>query len=114
MPSKEARSKPRLPISEPVRIQCKDWDQFQVEQAENISEGGIFVQTDRLLSPGTEFSLDLHIGGEHISTRAKVIWTKEFPKESGRHSGVGARFVDLPAKYKRKLREMVNQGADAK
>jgi uncharacterized protein (TIGR02266 family) len=113
MPSKEERSKPRLPISEPVRIQCKDWDQFQVEQAGNISEGGIFVQTDRLLSPGTEFSLDLRIGGEEISTRAKVIWTKEFPKESGRHSGIGARFLNLPAKYKKKLREMVQKGIDA-
>ncbi|MFH1018970.1 MAG: TIGR02266 family protein [Pseudomonadota bacterium] len=91
----EDRFKQRIPISTAVRIRCDNWEHFRTEYAENISEGGIFIQTREPLSPGTPFHLEMSVGGEKILAKALVIWTKEFSTRETRRSGMGARFVDL-------------------
>ncbi len=106
-PAKDARFKYRLPIQEEVRVQCKDWDAFRVEHAENISEGGIFILTEQPLSPGTEFHLTLQVEGEQISALAQSIWTKEFSREGERVSGMGARFLRMDDDDRETIRRLI-------
>jgi uncharacterized protein (TIGR02266 family) len=104
----EGRSKKRVSVDHAVRVRCEDWDSFQTEYAGNISEGGIFVQTKKPLSPGTIFSLELSVAGENFLAKAQVIWTKEFSDES-RHSGMGARFVEMSDESEEILHKWIKQ-----
>jgi len=99
----------RIPIIEEVRIQCEDWNQFRIEHAENISEGGIFIKTSNPLSPGTVFNLSICVGGEEFQAKAQVTWTKEFSTEPDRVSGMGARFIKLDSKSKKKIRALIEE-----
>ena len=103
----EDRFKQRIPISTAVRIRCDDWEHFRTEYAQNISEGGIFIQTREPLSPGTLFHLEMSVGGEKLLAKAQVIWTKEFSSRETRRSGMGARFMDLDANTRDLVRKWI-------
>jgi type IV pilus assembly protein PilZ len=108
-PKDESRYKSRLSIEEEVQVHCDDWDQFRVEYAENISEGGVFIKTEKPLSPGTQFRLELKVAGEKLKADAQVIWTKEFPNEPERSSGMGARFINLSEKDRKRIQVIVSK-----
>lgn len=105
-------NKHRLPIREEVKVQCGDREEFRVEHAENISEGGIFIQTDQPLQPGTSFRLTLQVGGEEISAVAQAIWTKEFSREGRRICGMGARFLEMEEEDREKIRRLITEALD--
>lgn len=105
-------NKYRLPIREEVKVRCDDWEEFRVEHAENISEGGIFLKTENLLPPGTTFRLILRVRGEEISAVAQVIWTKEFSREGRRICGMGARFLEMSENDRTKIRQLISKALD--
>ena len=104
----ESRGKRRVPISTAVRIRCADWNTFRTEHAENISEGGIFILTESPLKPGTMFTLQMQVALESLNATAQVIWTKEFSKDGGRSSGMGARFLEFAEDQKLTLQRWLN------
>ncbi len=103
---KEPREKKRVLISEEVRIRCEDWDEFQVQHVENISEGGVFIKTNQPLKPGEVFRLCVDVGGEELAAVAQVIWTKEFSEVSPRASGMGARFLEIDQAWQDRIRQL--------
>jgi uncharacterized protein (TIGR02266 family) len=62
-----------------------------------VSEGGLFVATDKTLEPGTEVDLDLVLPElpAVLKVVAVVRWVRG-PSDGGA-AGMGLEFVDLPA-----------------
>lgn len=89
------RSHPRLPVV--LEIQYESVDQFVTEYTHNISRGGLFIRTTRMLSEGTEFLFNLHVPGfeEPVELRGRVAWirTEEDAARSGEAAGMGVRFI---------------------
>lgn len=76
-----ARSKLVLPSGESV--ESHTWD---------ISPSGLYVETDKFLSPGTTLDVELYLDREAAMTeKAEVIWSSAGDGE--RPAGVGLRFV---------------------
>ena len=66
----------------------------------NLSTTGIFVQTMRPKEPGTVLGIRLHLpapASEAIVCVGEVIWTRGYSGRNGPSSGMGLRFLDLPA-----------------
>jgi uncharacterized protein (TIGR02266 family) len=75
-----------------IQIVVKSAGESFVGTSDNIGVGGLFVVTDRRLSPGDRVALELMLP-DHLhptSLDAEVRWTRE---GDGRPAGCGMRFV---------------------
>lgn len=79
---------------------------FFVGFADNISDGGLFVATQQLVTEGSEVELELRLpdGGEPVRARAEVRWQRHAQDlPNGALPGFGARFIDLPEESRARL-----------
>jgi len=79
-----------------------DWQaegNFLFENATNISEHGIFIETKKPLDPGTKLNLQFKIPDSktNVEVLGEVIWTNPVRPEAGKNHnpGMGVRFVNL-------------------
>jgi uncharacterized protein (TIGR02266 family) len=63
----------------------------------NLSQGGMFVATERPPGPGTEVMLSFKLPGpfDPLSVPARVSWTSSEEAEPGTIRGMGVQFLDL-------------------
>lgn len=91
----EARRAPRFRCRVMVEYECvKD---FLVDYCANMSVGGMFIQTDHPLEPGTRFRLRFKIPDheELIETTGEVRWAVGADAAGKMTPGMGIRFEDL-------------------
>jgi len=69
----------------------------------DLSSGGVFLQTDRNLTDGSELQLELHLtrgnaAGPWINCTGTVAWrnTSEQPRRPNHPPGYGVKFKDVP------------------
>ena len=62
----------------------------------NISENGLFIQTNIVLRPGTTIQVEVHFPDRTFSHWARVMWAKQVPPQLAHvvECGMGVRFVD--------------------
>ncbi|MCK6571142.1 TIGR02266 family protein [Myxococcota bacterium] len=96
----------RVPFE--VEVNVESDHNFYTGFTQNISEGGLFIATSRLLPLGSKihFSFRLSGGGEAVGIYGIVRWVREHgPMTEDAPAGMGVQFVDLaPA-----VAEQVNQ-----
>jgi uncharacterized protein (TIGR02266 family) len=70
---------------------------FYAGFAENLSAGGIFVATHKLLPVGEEIGLTIRLPGiqEPVLGVGEVRWVREYSERSNVAPGLGLRFVHL-------------------
>ena len=72
-------------------------DKFISDYTRNISRGGAFVRSEKLLEVGTELSFKLSMPGldEPLSVKGRVAWARsvEQAAPSGKEPGMGIQFV---------------------
>ncbi len=88
--SDDKRDGPRVPLV--LRVQFPDQARM-TEVTENLSKGGIFVQTDRAFTPGEEVGLALSFPGllNPVQVVGTVAWVR--PASAEAPGGVGIRVV---------------------
>ena len=99
----DKRASPRIPFI--LRVDYRDAVAFP-DITENLSAGGLFIRTDKLLAIGEQVSLSLSFPGlmDPIDVLAKVVWVR-----SGRDDEPGGVGVCVEADADRKkLRELVS------
>lgn len=101
------RGLPRIPLAQPaqMRMQRAAWDGL----ARNLSRGGVFVESSRLVEPWSEveFKMRLPETPEWLASTAQVIWTRD---ARPRHTpGMGLRFLALDRRTERALAEWVEE-----
>jgi uncharacterized protein (TIGR02266 family) len=75
----------------------------------NMSSGGAFIQTSRLLPVDSEFALNLQLPGdpEIIPIDGRVVWTKSVSNASP--AGMGIQFTNIQPHHEMKLAAFVEQ-----
>ena len=74
-------------------------EEFATEYTKNISKGGIFLKTDRLLDPNAEIDLTLkfpgHLGEFRLKGRVRRLMSMSHPTDRNRQLyGVGIQFLN--------------------
>ena len=93
----EKRKHPRVDAR--IKVAFRTLSEFSHEYTRNISSGGIFLKTDRLVDPNAEIELEIEFpdGMGRFQVRGKVarLMTLSNPEEPGKmFFGVGVRFID--------------------
>ena|SRR3989338_9319581 len=83
---------------------------FQTFYSENISEGGVFLRTEKPLKVGT--MLDLHFSLPNsprmIYAKGKVIWTVESRQpDPEKPMGMGVQFIEIVDEFRGIIRDYV-------
>jgi uncharacterized protein (TIGR02266 family) len=101
------RGLPRVPIATPVQMrhQRDEWNGL----ARNLSRGGVFVESPRIVAPPVELELTMRLPESDalVASTAQVIWTREQPQ--GHYPGMGLRFLALDRHAARALAEWVEE-----
>ena len=81
----------------------------------NMSMGGVFIETEDISPPGTEFDVEFMLPDSDttITSKARVAWTNEpgKPKNVRLPSGMGLQFLDLSLKNLRAIRDFLDNGS---
>lgn len=99
----------RVPLETAVRVSHGGADLSATSR--NLSRGGIFVATDRLIAPATEVALQFGLpdGRSLLSPTAQVIWTS--PGEHGGLAGMGLQFLALDRRSAERIDAFVYENA---
>jgi uncharacterized protein (TIGR02266 family) len=105
--SEAPRGLPRIPLAQPaqMRTQRAAWDGL----ARNLSRGGVFVESTRLVEPWSEVEFEMRLPETHdrLASVAQVIWTRD---ARPRHTpGMGLRFLALDRRTERALSAWVEE-----
>ncbi len=98
----DKRRHPRIPYE--VTVDIASEDDFIIARVTDISEGGVFVDTDCVLEVGTACQLDVDLGFRTLSVNAEVAWHK---RDHGAFSGMGMRFAYMSASAREALRNFI-------
>jgi uncharacterized protein (TIGR02266 family) len=100
------RGLPRVPIQTPVQMrhQRDEWNGL----ARNLSRGGVFVESPRIVAPPVELELTMRLPESDalLASTAQVIWTHQ---PQGHYPGMGLRFLALDRYAARALAEWVEE-----
>jgi len=88
---------------------------FNKAYLRNISEGGVYVESDLPLEMGNRFELTIQV--EHppktIELPVEVVWVNRNPSEdSGLKRGVGVAFLDLDPQHKAEIKALIHHALD--
>jgi uncharacterized protein (TIGR02266 family) len=114
LPPSSRRSSLRVPSHLAVTFQ--DAHGFARAYLRNISEGGVYVATDRDLRMRDRFRLTIVVEkpAESIELPVEVVWVNRTPSPgSGLEPGVGVAWLELPQKEKLAIKGMVHRALDA-
>ncbi|HHH29973.1 MAG TPA: PilZ domain-containing protein [Polyangiaceae bacterium] len=98
----ERRRHPRIPYE--VTVDISSEDDFIIARVTDISEGGVFIDTECILPMGTPCQLDIDLGFRSISVNAEVAWHR---RDHGVVSGMGMRFAYMSAPARDALRNFI-------
>lgn len=93
----------------PVRIQveCRGNGPFFSAESLNVSRGGVFLQTEYLLTPGRAVQLSFCLpDGPRISARGRVVWTRASGDPRG-PAGMGIQFDTLAPEVLQALENLI-------
>jgi uncharacterized protein (TIGR02266 family) len=99
------RGMPRVEMRSRVRIRRADEEHWG--EAQNVSRGGIFVETPCHAEPADEVMLEFSLPETRyvLTPTAQVVWRRP----SAPHPGLGLRFVRLDGHSLRSLQEFVQE-----
>jgi len=90
----------RIPIQLKVNMEYPN-NHYLFEYSSNLSQSGIFIQTDDPLSPGTHVHLQFSLPDQHlIRTRGEVIWVND---DDESEPGMGVKFLGLSVEDRERI-----------
>jgi uncharacterized protein (TIGR02266 family) len=84
-------------VQKTLSLAFKDHQSFIKAYTGNISEGGLFIRTERPLKEGEQFLLKLQLPGlsEPMEVNCEVVWVREQSDTEKRPSGMGVKFCKM-------------------
>jgi CheY-like chemotaxis protein len=106
---------PRVALAQPIQLRAGRlvWDGL----ARNLSRGGVFVESRRLVAPPTELALAMRLPETTawLCSTAQVIWTRAAQRQPpGAASGMGLRFLALDRGSARTLSDWVEERSSSR
>jgi uncharacterized protein (TIGR02266 family) len=110
-PSSRRRS---LRVPARMEVSFEDAKGFERAYLRNISEGGVYIETDKDLAMGHRFDLAMRVEAETLELRVEVVWINANPSpSSGLARGVGVAWLDLPSEDKRTIKAIIHRALDS-
>ncbi len=94
---KEDKERRRFPrVTSPVYYRIAQSKALR-QRVSNISLGGVRIYSELRMDVGEQVDLELHFpSGFSGKGKARVVWIKDLPPESGTNYDVGLEFISLP------------------
>ncbi len=109
----DRRIHPRVAESLFVRFRPKSATASNLALVGDLSEGGLFIRTEELLTPGTLLELEFqvaHEGQEYlVCCRGQVAWVARDNRQSPLGPGFGVKFIDAPPDVVKLLQHIVQE-----
>lgn len=112
----ERRRGPRVPLSPIVQVQYADLEEFLSLHASNLSQGGLFLETEQPHEVGALLYMQFFLrdGSPLIEAMGRVVWTRPPPGAPGEPAGMGIAFISLDERSRalvdRVVRERMEKG----
>jgi uncharacterized protein (TIGR02266 family) len=91
-----------------------DPEELLSDYAMNISSGGVFIESNRILPEGTVLTVKFNLPDSDvvIYTHARVAWVNDPDniKKSSLPPGMGIQFLNLSMEYMQTIRTFLNNG----
>jgi uncharacterized protein (TIGR02266 family) len=102
-----------LRVPSNLHVECSDPASHELGSAKEISEGGLFLVTERPIAVGTPLHLRL-IGdrGEVVEVEGAVVWSR-LPGQGDPPPGIGVEFLDLDEKQREAVAYLVEEALAA-
>jgi uncharacterized protein (TIGR02266 family) len=103
----------RVPFE--VEVTVESDHNFYTGFTQNISEGGLFIATSRLLPLGSKIQFSFRLGGsaEPVTIYGIVRWVREHsPMTEDAPSGMGVQFVDLAPAVTDQVNQFIRRQRD--
>ncbi|MCB0325999.1 MAG: PilZ domain-containing protein [Bdellovibrionales bacterium] len=102
----EKRKYPRIEAK--IKVSFHSKEELSLEYTRNISAGGIFLKTDKLLDPNSEIELTLDLpekqGEVQIKGKVMRVMSMSHPVDPEKMVyGVGVRFINLTPEISEKI-----------
>ncbi len=103
----DQRQHPRVPLI--LQVEYADREGYVADATENLSAGGVFVQTDRQLAIGDRIPVRLSFPGllQPLDLTGVVAWVR--PQREGAPQGVGLKIPDDRPEDKAKLSQLLTE-----
>lgn len=103
------RQQPRVRMQ--VKIDFSSDNNFYSGFSTNLSDGGVFIATVKLVPIGTSMELYFRLpGGEGVETKGIVRWVREVDdRNPANMPGLGVQFVDLSEEAKKAIAAFVRE-----
>jgi len=106
-----ARRSLRVPSD--LKVECEDSARTELARAHEISEGGVFLVTDRPFAVGTPLRLRLTGDlGETVEVEGAVVWLRRQGSPGG-PPGIGIEFSSLDASHREAVAYLVEEALAA-
>jgi len=92
-PIEEKRVFKRFQIHAPVRFQVRGESEANNTTSDNISSGGMSINSDHFVAPETNLTVEINILSRVLTTIARVAWASPVP-HSNRHR-LGLEFIEF-------------------
>jgi uncharacterized protein (TIGR02266 family) len=94
-----------------LEVKWKHYDKVFLGHTENISLGGLYMSTDRVLHVGERFPLEFILPDRRtkVVCMGEVSWTRDYLSEGKGSQGVGIRFVDLDQKKIKAIEQWIKK-----
>lgn len=105
----DKRDNPRLPVT--VLIKYQDAKEFFNDYTQNISAGGMFVKTERVVDYGTKVSFNFELPEIRYSIRGLGEVVRIEPNDDGKVSqrGFAIKFLSFQKESEQLLRNFIQQ-----
>ncbi len=103
-----------LRVSTRFAIRFRSVDELVVAYSANLSRGGLFLRTRRLLTKGSQLDLAIHLpdGEGDVQVPCVVVYVRD--GSDGKAEGMGLRFIDPDERVRKRLEWfIVNSAPDA-
>jgi type IV pilus assembly protein PilZ len=104
----ERRRAPRAPVV--IRVSYSTVDALFSEFAQNVNEGGLFIETETPPPPDTRVSLHFELPGSDrpFRTEGRVAWCRPPGQDEG-PPGMGVEFDELSAADRARINDLVRR-----
>ncbi|MBW2454502.1 MAG: PilZ domain-containing protein [Deltaproteobacteria bacterium] len=113
IPPSSRRFAVRVPAQ--LDVSFEDARGFNKAYLRNISEGGVYVESDLPLEMGHRFQLTIQVTQPQktLELPVEVVWVNRNPTESsGLKGGVGVAFLDLDPAHKQEIKALIHHALD--
>ena len=109
----ERRKDPRAEVE--LEVHYRTGQEFLAAYSKNISGGGLFIQSQELLSLNREVLLRFTLPGiSHLfEIHGVVVWTNPPTARSPFPAGMGIKFLDIDPKDKQMIADFIQQAINA-